>query len=328
MQCEGKKRRLNAKLSQTRKSFAHVPRLLRTSIILRGRLSHLHRTVEWLLRTTAVLSCTLFALIGILSLLEHGFLYHPHPYRDNYRHLVSGNVIELQFKTNSGQQTAFYIPALNGSALPDRIWVAFCGNGSLALDWLPLTNQDKTHGNSFLLVDYPGYGNSEGWPNITNTRSAAEGALIALAARLKTEPRILEPRLATMGHSLGAAAALDFASRHSQVSRMILLAPFTSVREEAAMFVGPLSRLLGENYDNRAVFRQLALRRPPPRVVIFHGLQDQMIPPRMSYELASEFPGFITLKAIPKATHDTVGIVAADEILAALAGETNTQATR
>jgi len=306
--------RSNSCLSQPAGGFILLP----TPIRMAGRL----------LRVTAVFSCTVLALIGILRVLEHFALYHPHPYRANYQQLLSGNVVELPFETNSGRQTAFYVPPRNKSVLPDRIWVAFCGNGALALDWLPLTAEDQTHGNAFLLIEYPGYGNSEGWPNIANMRFAADGALLALASRLKTELKVLEPRLATMGHSLGAAAALDFAIRHAQVNRIILLAPFTSVKEEAAAFVGPLSRLLGENYDNRTALRQLALRRPPPRVMIFHGLQDQMIPPRMSYELAAEFSGFVTARGIPDATHDTVGIDAADEILAALADDTKDSVTR
>src|SRR3982750_1811253 len=189
-----------------------------------------------LLRITGVLSCTMLALIGILRVLEHFALYHPHPYRENYRQLLSGKVVELQFRTNAGAQTAFYMPPHDGSALPDRIWVTFCGNGSLALDWLPLIKADPTRGNAFLLIEYPGYGNSEGWPNITNTRSAADGALFALAKRLKTELKVLEPRLATMGQSLGAAAALDFATRHVQINRIILLAPFPTVKEKAPAF--------------------------------------------------------------------------------------------
>jgi hypothetical protein len=53
-----------------------------------------------------------------------------------------------------------------------------------------------------------------------------------------------------------------------------------------------------------------------------------MIPPRMSYELAAEFSGFVTARGIPDATHDTVGIDAADEILAALADDTKDSVTR
>lgn len=273
-----------------------------------------------LLRIAAVLFCSALAFIGILNLLAHIIIYHPHPYRANYQRLLSTGAIELLFKTSAGQQTAFYVSLRVGSGVPDRIWVAFCGNGSLALDWLPLTARDQIRGDAFLLIDYPGYGKSGGWPNIANTRSAAEGALVALAARLGVEPITLEPRLETMGHSLGAAAALDFACRHPQVHRIILLAPFTSLREEAALFLpSPFTRLLTENYDNRAALRGLAQRRPPPRVVIFHGLQDGIIPSAMGRELAAEFPSFVTFRGFPEADHNTVPSAAEDEILRLMA---------
>jgi pimeloyl-ACP methyl ester carboxylesterase len=282
-----------------------------------------------LLRIAAVLCCSALAFIGILNLLAHIAVYHPHPYRTNYQRLLSTGVIELQFKTRAGQQTAFYIPPHVGSGVPDRIWVTFCGNGSLALDWLPLTTRDQIPGDAFLLVDYPGYGKSEGWPNIANTRSAAEGAVVALAARLGVEPVTLEPRLDTMGHSLGAAAALDFASRHPQVHRIILLAPFTSLHEEAALFLpSPFTRLLAQNYDNRAALRHLAQYRPPPRVVIFHGLQDAMIPSAMGSALAAEFPGFVTFRGIPEADHNTVASAAEDEILGLMANDAKERSVR
>lgn len=184
-------------------------------------------------------------------------------------------------------------------------------------------------GHAFLLVDYPGYGKSEGWPNIANTRAAAEGALVALAARLEAAPITLEPRLDTIGHSLGAAAALDFASRHPQVHRIILLAPFTSLRDEAALFIGPfLSHQLRENYDDRAALQHLAQCQPPPRVVIFHGLQDAIIPSAMGRELAAEFPRFVTFHGIPDAGHNTVASAAMDEILRFMADDAKERIAR
>ena len=235
----------------------------------------------------------------------------------NYHQLLSASgAVELPFKIPTGGQTSFYLPPPSGAVPPTRLWVLFSGNGSLALDWLPLARRDQNAGDAFLLIDYPGYGKSDGWPNIENTRAAAEGALAALATRLAVPPAALEPRLNAMGHSLGMAAALDFASRHPQVGEIILLAPFTSLREEAAVFIGtPLSKLLMANYDNRAVLLQLAERKPPPRVIIYHGMQDGMIPVQMGRELAAQFPGFVTFHGIPEATHNTIVAEAADDIL-------------
>jgi pimeloyl-ACP methyl ester carboxylesterase len=277
------------------------------------------------LRLIAILVLTIVALIGILAMVEHTLVYHPHPYRADYRKLFGPGMVELVFKTNGNRQSAFYLPPAGAAKLPDNLWIAFCGNGSLALDWLPLLKQDRSGLNGFLLLDYLGYGQSEGWPNRENTRAAAEGALKSLGAHLGVNPNQLEPRLHLIGHSLGAAAALDFATFHSQVKEIILLAPFTSLRDEAALFIGrPLSRLLRENYDNRAALRQLAQRRPLPKVIIFHGLADDLIPASMGRELAGEFPRFVTFRSIPDATHDSIVLEASDQILSLLA--TNAEA--
>lgn len=270
-----------------------------------------------LIRTLAVILITPLVFVGMLNGLEHLLVYHPHPYRSNYQKLLAeSGVLELPFEISTGKQVAFYLPPHDHARPPDRLWVLFCGNGSLALDWLPLVRRDPKAGDGFLLIDYPGYGNSDGWPSIKNTRAAAEGALAALSARLAVAPETLEPRVNVIGHSLGAAAALDFADRHSQVREVILFAPFTSLRSEAAVFIGTqLSHLLLANYDNRAALRHLSKRNPPPRVMIYHGLQDGMIPVRMGRDLAAEFPGFVTFRGMPEATHDTIVAEAADDVV-------------
>ena len=111
--------------------------------------------------------------------------------------------------------------------------------------------------------------------------------------------------------------------------RIILLAPFTSLHEEAALFLpSPFTRLLAQNYDNRAALRHLAQYRPPPRVVIFHGLQDAMIPSAMGSALAAEFPGFVTFRGIPEADHNTVASAAEDEILGLMANDAKERSVR
>jgi hypothetical protein len=47
--------------------------------------------------------------------------------------------------------------------LPARLWVAFCGNGSLALDWTTILAGYPNANDAFLLVDYPGYGKCTGY---------------------------------------------------------------------------------------------------------------------------------------------------------------------
>ena len=256
--------------------------------------------------------------VALLYFKQHSMLYHPRPYDARYASFLPADGIELSFRTVSGKQTAFYLPRGLGRELPKRIWVAFCGNGSLALDWTGLIAQHRQPGDAFLLIDYPGYGKSEGHASIATTRSAADHALEALAQHLSVSVDKLEPLLSVLGHSWGTAVALDFATRHP-VQRVVLIAVFTTLREEAATVVGgPLSYLLVEDYDNRACLRQLSRRSPPPPVEIFHGTNDDIIPVGMGRELAERFPEFVIFHPIEGGDHLSPLFTATDKILAAM----------
>jgi len=141
-------------------------------------------------------------------------LYHPRPYDARYADALPRDGAELRFTTIAGKQVAFYLPAESADRLPKRIWIVFCGNGSLALDWAWLQERDRQSGDAFLLIDYPGYGKSEGYATITTTRAAADDALDALAAHLGVTEQEIQWRLDVIGHFLGTAVALDFATRH------------------------------------------------------------------------------------------------------------------
>ncbi|HEU5313662.1 MAG TPA: alpha/beta hydrolase [Candidatus Udaeobacter sp.] len=228
------------------------------------------------------------------------------------------DVLELHFTTIASEQVAFYFPDESTDRLPKRIWVAFCGNGSLALDWMWLLRQGRQSGRAFLLVDYPGYGKSEGYATIATTRATADNALDALAAHLGVNEREIESRLDVIGHSLGTAVALDFATRHP-VRHIILISVFTTLREEAATMVGrPLSHLLVENYDNRAALDQLARCSRPPRIDIFHGTEDDTIPIRMGRQLAEDFPALVKFHSVAGGDHVSVIDKASREIVSTM----------
>lgn len=268
-----------------------------------------------------LLAAVLLAILAIIALVyfgQHSMLYHPRPYDARYANYLPPDGVELSFSTAAGKQVAFYLPRGLGQQLPARLWVAFCGNGSLALDWTGLIAKDLKPGDAFLLIDYPGYGKTEGYATIASTRAAADGALAALAKHLNTTTDKLEPLLNVLGHSWGTAVALDFATRHS-AQRIVLISVFTNLREEAALVVGgPLSYLLSENYDNLSCLRDLARRSPPPRVEIFHGTKDDIIPVRMGSALAANFPTFVKFHPVEGGDHLSPLFTASRDILAAM----------
>jgi len=243
----------------------------------------------------------LIVTLAILYFRQHSLVYHPRPYDESYAYALPADGQEINYTVGAAKCCAYFVPG--AKLLPKRIWLAFCGNGSLALDWTGILRDYPWNGDAFLLIDYPGYGKNGGYATIASTRESADAALKALTEKLHTDEDNL--KLCTIGHSLGSAVALDFAARHN-VERVVLIAPFTTLREEAAtVFGGWIAGLLIESYDNRANLTETMVRNPKAHVAIFHGTNDEVIPVRMGCELAREFP-FVEFFAVEEADHVTV----------------------
>lgn len=257
--------------------------------------------------TLLILALALVALpAALLYFRQHSFIYHPRQYAPGYERVLPPAAVPLRYSTIAGNQVAFYVPPRSGAAQPSRVWVMFTGNASVALDWLDVVAMSRNEADGFLLIDYPGYGASQGVAAIATTRGSADKAVSTLAEHLQLSEADLSARLSIVGLSLGAAAALDFAAGHP-IQRAVLIAPFTSLRDMAAqLFTKPASLLLLENYDNRSRVLELAARESPPRIIIFHGTADTLIPPDMGWQLAESAPAIATFVPIEGATHDTI----------------------
>jgi uncharacterized protein len=262
-----------------------------------------------------VAAALIFSLfIALIYFKQHSMVYHPRPYGAGYAQALPANGEEISYTLPFGKQTAFYISPRSSGRSPVRLWVAFCGNGSLALDWTTILAGYPNSHDAFLLVDYPGYGKCEGYATIASMRASSDAALTTLTKRLALSEEEMESRLCTIGHSLGSAVAIDFGSRH-RVQRVVAIAPFTTLREEAARIIsGPLSHLLIESYDNRAGIAEIRKRNPEAKIAIFHGTNDDVIPVRMGRDIAQKFP-FIDFFSVEGANHVTVLSYAHDQII-------------
>ena len=266
--------------------------------------------MRWCLGLSASAVGLILALVSLIYLRQHSMIYHPRPYDATYARALPSNGVEISYSLPVGKQTAYYIPGRE--PVPKRLWIAFCGNGSLALDWMTIFHGYPDNGDAFLLIDYPGYGKNAGYATIDSTRAGADAALRALIERLHVPEEQLA--LCMIGHSLGAAVALDFAAHH-RVQRILAIAPFTTLREEAATVVGsPLSRLLLENYDNRETLTEIAKRNPRAKIAIFHGMNDSVIPFDLGRQLAQEFSS-VEFFPINGAGHVSVLTRAHDKII-------------
>jgi pimeloyl-ACP methyl ester carboxylesterase len=188
--------------------------------------------------------------------------------------------------------------------LPRTIWLGFGGNGSLALDWLHFTGE-WDEGFAYLLIDYPSYGDCEGNPSPGRIRETSKAAFEALMRHLQATAADLKPRLAVLGHSLGAAAAL-MAAEDLDLRRGVLLSPFTSMTDMGRIVLGwPLCHLNLHRFDNRKALRRIAAREGA-KFIIFHGAADEVIPVGMGRDLAAAHPGTVLLHEVPRAHHNDI----------------------
>lgn len=145
-------------------------------------------------------------------------------------------------------------------------------------------------GASVLVVDYRGYGQSEGSPSEKGVYADAR-----LAWDWLTEHReIASDQIVIMGRSLGGAVAVDLAA-DVRARALIVESSFTSAVDmgrEILPFL-PVRLLARYSFDSA---RKIPKVRYP--VLVAHSPQDEMIPYWMGqklYELASEPKAFVEL---------------------------------
>lgn len=274
-----------------------------------------------LLCVTIALAVFAAAFLGWVYSSQDSMIFHPEEYMRGDHLAVPPRTMRLNYKTSAGQQSAWYTPprSADPNAIPETLWILFNGNASLALFWTDTIKKAPDPDAGFLVFDYPGYGDSEGKPSIATITEAAEGAINALASHLKTDPETLTAqKIRLLGYSLGGAVALDSATRHP-VDRIVLAAPFTTMRAMADRIVNPyLSWLLAHPFDNLKSLETLSQLPSPPKIIITHGITDPAIPIEMSRELKRRWPGLIELVEVEHATHtsilDNIHYYLADEL--------------
>ena len=259
-----------------------------------------------------------------LFVFQRKLIFMPRGYETNFRRGLSPGAVQLDFTTVDGKQAAFYVPPRAQtstsntdnatSALPARLWVMFAGNASTGLDWLDLVESYPDPNTGFLMVDYPGYGLCDGAPSRDGVIRSANGAFAALAQSLGSTPDALEERMGVMGHSIGAAAGLDFSLSHTP-RHVVLVSPFTTLLAMARRAVGsPLCYLARDRFDNPAALAQLAALPHPPRIDLVHGNADNIVPFTMGRELAEAHPKMIRFHEVEGADHNMI-LMSAEALL-------------
>ncbi|MDF5720687.1 MAG: alpha/beta fold hydrolase [Rhizonema sp. PD37] len=156
-------------------------------------------------------------------------------------------------------------------------------------------------GFSVLLIDYRGYGRSEGgFPQETSVYQDAE-AIWNYLIQLHIPPN----QIFIYGHSLGGAIAINLALEHPDAAGLIVESSFTSIRELITyrnnFWMFPVDLILIQRFES--IKKVPNLKMP---VLFIHGMADFIVPTNMSqslYDLAHEPK---KLLFVPGAGHNNV----------------------
>lgn len=171
----------------------------------------------------------------------------------------------------------------------------FYGNGETIGAIWPILRDFRPPNAALLVVDYPGYGASDGRTTEAGIYEAGDLAYAALVGRAEVDRR----RVYVYGRSLGSAVATHVAATHA-VAGLILESPFTSARAMAArhyrIFPPFLVRL---KLDNLARMPQIHCP-----TLVFHGTADLLVPMKMGKEVAAAAGGPVEFVMIDRAGHN------------------------
>ncbi len=164
----------------------------------------------------------------------------------------------------------------------------FGGNAFFLADSKGFAEAITGHGVNLFMMDYRGYGRSQGTPTVASFRSDALRAYQVLRERFEPDPR----RIIAHGHSLGSFAATLVASERP-VGALVLQNPATDGRETLRYLVPwyakPFVRFDVEP-SLLAESNLLRIRGVSVPTLIAGGARDRITSPRMATALFEASP--------------------------------------
>jgi len=225
--------------------------------------------------------------------LQDSLIFYRQPLAERQREALARrpDVAELWLTAPDGTRVhAWHLKA--GPTL-----VLYFGGNAEEVSWMIDAARAGTPGVSWLLLDYRGYGLSEGSPS----QKALIADALALYDRAVELPGVDARRMHVFGRSLGSGVAVALAAQRS-LKGVILSTPYDSLLAVAKhhYWFLPVRLLLKHPFDSMAIAPRLDM----PLLCLIAG-GDAVIPPEHAERLYAAWKGPKRRVFLADATHNT-----------------------
>ena len=264
-------------------------------------------------KTLAVLLVLLVIAVGVrhMSFLDQMMVYFPERELSTTPANVGLAFEDVSLTAPDGTKLhGWLVPGESSTTL---LWLhGNAGNISHRVDNIAMLVRNTGFG--VFIIDYRGYGRSEGKPTEKGLYMDAEAAFEHMTTDLGLDP---EEDIVLFGRSLGVGVAVEMATRR-RVRSVVVESGFTSVREMSkSSGMGALSILLLPLIDARYdSLSKIGSALSP--VMVIHGDSDDIVPFEMAEKLYAAAPEPKRFYAIPGASHNDTYVAGGEAYFEAL----------
>lgn len=259
--------------------------------------------MKWFWVGLAIATSIYVALSLLLYTRQTRLIFFPSPTLESTPATVglAYEDVWIEVPTDQGTERlhGWWIPASE----PTGALLYLHGNGSNIGSNVNHAARFQRMGLSVLLIDYRGYGLSEGsFPSEAQVYADADAAWAFLTQSLGQRPE----DSFIYGHSLGGAIAINLALQHPKAAGLIVQGSFTSMQDMTYRTTPfgflPIPLLLNQRFNSISKVSQLQMP-----VLFVHGTADTEVPADMSEQLYTAAPEPKSLWLVPEAGHNGLG---------------------
>lgn len=208
------------------------------------------------------------AILTLTYLMQRTLIYITSPLKPSLSQSAIEGVREIAIETEDGLTlAAWYKPPASKN---HPVVLRFHGNASNMWWSMDSMTAFAARGYGILAAEYRGYSGNPGRPDEEGFYKDARAAMGWLHTQGFEEPDII-----LFGESIGSSPAVQMAIEHPDVRALVLLSPFTSLTDAAAVHYPflPVSWILKDRHDNLSKIGRISTH-----LIVVHGTADRIVP--------------------------------------------------